>query len=484
MGGACPQDHLLRFGLEVQSGASQWHSIIDLPANSADLSVLGVTLYNSGNGRLDPGEALELSVRIGNSGASAAGEVSATLHSLSPWISVTDPFGAYGTILVGGIAENSLDRFAVRADAGTYQGHLAHFRLVTSFNGGASDTSYTSLTVGQCSSDDPVGPDRYGYYAFDNTDLSYPDAPTYNWVEINPSLGGAGTQVQLGDYGPYQDKSRTVALPFSFQYYGSTFTRATICSNGWIALGDTYLTDYRNWAIPGAGAPQNMIAAFWDDLEETAGGGHVYQYYDAAQHRWIVEWSRLENAYLSYLETFQAILYDPAFHPTTSGDGIIDLQFNQVQNADYVDQYATVGIQNADHTDGVMYTFYAAYPVGAAPLTAGRSVRFLPHRVDPAGVPEDRSARPALELKGNRNPFSGGTVLSFSLAEAGPARLTIHDVQGRLVRSLVNATLASGAHTAAWDGADETGRRVPAGVYLYRLESGGSSRIRKVTKLD
>jgi hypothetical protein len=70
------------------------------------------------------------------------------------------------------------------------------------------------------------------------------------------------------DYGIYQT-SPAVPLPFPFKFYGQSFNRATICSNGWIALGDTYLTDYRNWFIPGAGAPQNLIAAFWDDLQET-----------------------------------------------------------------------------------------------------------------------------------------------------------------------------------------------------------------------
>ena len=59
-------------------------------------------------------------------------------------------------------------------------------------------------------------------------------------------------------------------------------------------MGDTYLTDYRNWTIPGAGSPQNLVAVFWDELRETS-SGHVYQKYDADNHRWIVEWSRMIN---------------------------------------------------------------------------------------------------------------------------------------------------------------------------------------------
>ena len=100
------------------------------------------------------------------------------------------------------------------------------------------------------------GPDGYGYYAFDNTDTAYPDAPIYNWIEIDPTYGGSGHRGRPRRLRRRTRTSRSVVdLPFPFKFYGQTFTRATICSNGWIAMGSTYLTDYRNWTIPGAGGP-------------------------------------------------------------------------------------------------------------------------------------------------------------------------------------------------------------------------------------
>lgn len=382
---AAGDSHVIRFGLGVISGANQWHSLIDVPVVSADFAAVTTTLYNAGNGILDPGETLEISVSLRNQGGAAATTVAGTLTSESPWISVLDGSGTFGTINVGSTGENTVDRFTVHADPGTYQGHLAVFRLVTTCNGGALDTTEVSLTVGTRSSDDPVGPDRYGYYAFDNTDTSYPEAPVYGWIEIDPNLGGGGTQVSLGDYGDYQDKSRGMALPFAFKFYGESFTRATICSNGWIAMGDTYLTDYRNWYLPGAGCPQNLIAAFWDDLQEvTSPAGHVYQQYDAANHRWIVEWSRMHNV-TGGTATFQAILLDPAYYQTPLGDGIIIFQYSAVANTDGTDGYATVGIQNFDHTDGITYTYFNNYPAGAATLATGRAIKFLPTTAEPSG---------------------------------------------------------------------------------------------------
>ena len=382
---AAPHGHIIRFGLDVSSGASQWHSLIDLPIVSAELNASTVTRYNAGNGQLDPGENLELSIRLRNQGTLTATGVTGILSTENPWVSILDANGAFGTIAVGGNGENTTDRFRVSADAGTYQGALATLQVVTTFNGTARDTAWVNIPIGTRSSDDPVGPDQYGYFAFDNTDTSYPEAPTYSWVEIDPAHGGTGTQVQLGDYGTYQDKSRGIDLPFTFQFYGEPFNRATICSNGWMAMGDTYLTDYRNWTIPGAGAPQNLIAVFWDDLEETSGGGHVYQKYDAANHRFIVQWSRMDNEFTGNYNTCQAILFDPAHYETPSGDGIILMQYHTVANPDYTDGYFTTGIQNADHTDGVLYAYFNDYAPGAATVTAGRAIKFMPAVAQPQG---------------------------------------------------------------------------------------------------
>lgn len=482
---AAPHDHVMRFALDVSSETYQWHSLIEIPVISADLVPTGLTVYDLGNGRLDPGETKGISVNLNNAGGADAQATSAVLSTLSQWVSVSDPAAVYGDIPVGQTVQNALDHFAVTASAQTPQGHLAFLRLVTTFNGGAVDTSEVFLTVGQASSDDPVGPDAYGYYAFDNTDTAYPEAPVYAWIEINPALGGSGTQVQLGDYGSYQDKSRAMDLPFTFRFYGQPFERATICSNGWIAMGDTYLTDYRNWTIPGAGAPQNIIAAFWDDLWETTSGGHVFQWYDAANHRFIVEWSRMVNEINQVQETFEAILYDPLYYPTVSGDGIIEFQYHTINNIDGVDGYATVGIQNWDHTAGLLYTYFNRYPPAAAPLAGGRAIRIVPIMIDVTGAEEATQAGPSLALRrAQPNPFGTDTAIAFSLTQSGPVRISLFDPQGRLARTLVSATLAAGGHQVRWDGRDDQGRPVSAGVYFARMEAEGTVLVRKVVRVE
>ncbi len=381
----CPHGRLIRLGLDVQSGVNVWHSLIDLPAVSADFSVQGYSLYNAGtNGLFDPGESIQMSVKIRNNGGMAATSTVGTLTPLGSFVSVTDPSGGFGTIIPGDAAENIADRFGIAASPDTYQGYLASFQLVTSFSGGTRDTTVISIPVGTRSSDDPIGPDRHGYMAFDNTDLAYPDAPVYQWIEIDPTYGGSGTEIPLTDTGTYLDDTDHVDLPFPFMYYGDSYDKISVCSNGWIAMGWSYLVNYRNWTIPGAGGPPAMIAGFWDDLN-LGSGGKVFYHYDSANHRFIVEWSRVRNE-PGGQQTFEIILYDPAYHTTSTGDGIIEMLYHTVNNTDSGDNYATAGIEDYLHNDGLLYTFQNQYPAGAAPLAAGRAVRYVPMSESPTGT--------------------------------------------------------------------------------------------------
>lgn len=84
-------------------------------------------------------------------------------------------------------------------------------------------------------------------------------------------------------------------------------------------------------------------------------------------------------------------------------------------------------------------------------------------------------------LRAVPNPFSGTTMLSFTLPITGTARLTIYDVRGKCVARLANAPFAAGDHTVYWDGRDDNGRRVAQGVYFARIETTRGLLTRKLT---
>lgn len=83
-------------------------------------------------------------------------------------------------------------------------------------------------------------------------------------------------------------------------------------------------------------------------------------------------------------------------------------------------------------------------------------------------------------LASRPNPANPGTTVSFSLPEAGPARVRVYDSVGRMITTLADGARAAGAHAVSWDGTDTAGRPVAAGVYYVRLETGGATTDRKL----
>jgi F420-0:gamma-glutamyl ligase len=88
------------------------------------------------------------------------------------------------------------------------------------------------------------------------------------------------------------------------------------------------------------------------------------------------------------------------------------------------------------------------------------------------------------------NPFRRSTELEFTvgsdIATGGHARvsLVVRDVQGRVVRRLLEGPMAVGIYHVAWDATDRLGRRVSPGAYYLSLDAGAVSRTKKVTVIE
>jgi probable HAF family extracellular repeat protein len=78
------------------------------------------------------------------------------------------------------------------------------------------------------------------------------------------------------------------------------------------------------------------------------------------------------------------------------------------------------------------------------------------------------------------NPSPGPATIEFVMETAGTARIGIFDLAGRKVAEMVEAGRSAGTHSTSWDGRDASGRLVPAGAYVVRLESAGRTVTRRV----
>ncbi len=81
------------------------------------------------------------------------------------------------------------------------------------------------------------------------------------------------------------------------------------------------------------------------------------------------------------------------------------------------------------------------------------------------------------------NPFGGAAAIRFSLPTPRPGSVRVYDVSGRLVRVLRDGTLPAGKQEVVWDGRDDSGRPVPAGIYWCRVDTPNESAARKVTRV-
>ncbi len=120
---------------------------------------------------------------------------------------------------------------------------------------------------------------------------------------------------------------------------------------------------------------------------------------------------------------------------------------------------------NPDLTTNVDLTRYAFEDIGWLPRTTS--------------VPAVAGGGAALAT-GMPNPFTGSTTIRFRLAAAGPTELAVFDLGGRIVKRLARGTWTAGDHSVVWDGTDESGRRLPPGVYAYHLHSGALSESRHI----
>ncbi len=109
--------------------------------------------------------------------------------------------------------------------------------------------------------------------------------------------------------------------------------------------------------------------------------------------------------------------------------------------------------------------------------------RIGPFNIDTvSGVGDDQDRLPErLVVTGlYPNPFNPNITVSFGLPQAGPAQIRIHDVSGRIVRTLLEEPLTSGWHTVRWNGRSDQGEELPSGMYFCRVQSGNSSVTKKM----
>jgi flagellar hook assembly protein FlgD len=94
----------------------------------------------------------------------------------------------------------------------------------------------------------------------------------------------------------------------------------------------------------------------------------------------------------------------------------------------------------------------------------------------PQNAPKKNALHPAYP-----NPFNQSTGITFYLNKPGPARLTIFNAQGRVVRTLLDEQAVAGSHYLTWDGMTDDRLPCPSGAYFVFLQSAEFTQKRALT---
>ncbi|MHC4499740.1 MAG: C25 family cysteine peptidase, partial [Planctomycetota bacterium] len=338
--------HSVFFTLTATAGPDSWESYFSLMVNSPVVAVDHLTILDplgNNNGLLDPGEDTDFELTLGNEGHCTVENVVVNMTANHPGVTINGNPGTYGTLNPG---FTSMYSYNVLADEAMTSAEVTFTLDITGDGEYAAVVQFFQMVGDE--RNQPSGPDEYGYMAWENYDGG--EGHLYNWIEIAPSQGGPG----IANGPTSNDETVQIDLPFTFRYYDHDYSLISVCSNGWIGMGLVMMTTSSNSGIPDPVGPPRMMAPFWDDLNPSFGGGEICTYNDVANHRFIVEYYDVaHSSSSSQRETFQVILFDPDHYPTTTGDGIILVQYHTVANANS----ATFGIENDYQTDGLEYGF-------------------------------------------------------------------------------------------------------------------------------
>jgi hypothetical protein len=345
--------------------------------------------------------------------------------------------------------------------------------------------------------------DSFGYYWLDS---ETPAGPSYDWVDISET----GEPIDFPGFPGYSN-SGPIDFGFDFEFYGNTFNSICVCPNGWASFTDSLSRTSLNAPIPDPEDPNNLLAAFWENLNP-AEGGEVY-FYSNYSDTAVISWVGVPDVYERGEFTFQILLL---------GDNTIVYQYESMGPEGPIDE-ASVGIENAEGTVGLQVCYNQFLTLGE------KAIRFelgqpagefdwlrLSHddgMVRPGDVvqisvdcaagdhldgsywacmefytndPENRlvpipvkmnvgatvvheSGEVPLELSHNSlypNPFNASVIIEYALPEATHVTIEIYDILGRRVKVIADENKPAGYHRVKWNTGGEA-----AGTYFYTIRA-------------
>jgi hypothetical protein len=167
---------------------------------------------------------------------------------------------------------------------------------------------------------------------------------------------------------------------------------------------------------------------------------------------------------------------NPSLNTNGLRAGVFELIFSISENP--TTRIAAI-IPAIDDRTGAPLFGYSDGVTGVAPVIINGSVEISSAQsVDDSPLPTE-----ILLSQNYPNPFNPTTEIGYALPDARNVKLTVFNILGQNIRSLVSGSQEAGYHKVIWDGKNDNGNSVPSGAYFYKLEAGSFSQSLKMVLL-
>jgi hypothetical protein len=485
------------------------------------------TAGGNGDGIAGPDETVELAIELRNFGTDDASAVEATISTADAMAGLIWNQSYYGDV-AGGASATGTSPFALDISPDCPDGHVIVLDLTITASGTRTTwTGSVSITAGapvlaaaSYSIDDTAGGDGDGFaepgetvalmLEIENSGMAAAVAPSFTLSSDDPTVDvtSPAAALPLIAAGASERAVFELALTpecpepsFPVLYLdavtsdgltSSDTLRITVGSSG---FSDDFETGPAGWTHGGTPDVWNLTghrthsgASAW-----YAGTPEVWEYPDDAE-AWLdsPEFVRGAEAELSFWCWYEFPIYhEDGFYVEVLSQGAA------VETLDFIGSGGALDMLGSVGNDWLEYRYELP---GEAGDTLQIRFRLTTDEVDVAegvyvddvsvvmsdvptetGVAGGDDRLPVMHLYQNHpNPFSPSTAISFSLLAGAEVDLSVYNIQGRLIRTLVEDARPAGDYEVFWDGTDEYGTDVAAGVYLYRLRVGEAEETRKM----
>ena len=319
-------------------------------------------------------------------------------------------------------------------------------------------------------------------------------------VVFPPTISSALVVKQYSPYseitgglpGPAGDDVQSrVGLPFSFVYDGYAYDSVQISTNGWMEFGIGTPGSLRGLSTPGqiggdfkpgaradAERPTKALGPWWSDLSTGSSGQISYQTLGTAPNRvFVIQWKNI----LAYYDASSTTTYLNFQVRLSESSNFIDLCYGPLVMGTYPPS-AGASIDMKDYIGG-NYRYYDIYSGAVGPMGAlasdlnpladwpGEDSSYHITTKGITGVRNHETLLPGtFHVSQNYpNPFNPTTRIAYELPTESKVTLTIFDLQGREVATLVNAVQEAGVKSVDWNSANVNAGSVASGVYFYRV---------------